>query len=49
MPTQQPLLLDVWEGSEVEGGRATVAGWRQLWREVTHDGEVYHWSKHYEF
>ena len=50
VPTRQPLLLDVWEGSEVEGGRfTTVAGWRQLWREVTHDGEVYHWSKHYEF
>jgi hypothetical protein len=50
VPTRQPVLLDMWEGSEVHGDRfTTVAGWRQLWREVTHGGEVYHWSKHYEF
>ena len=24
-------------------------GWKQLWREITFEGEVYHWSKHFEF
>ena len=29
VPTRQPLLLDIWEGSEVAGSRfTTVAGWR---------------------
>jgi hypothetical protein len=27
----------------------TVAGWQQLWRDVTLDGELYRWSKHFEF
>jgi hypothetical protein len=50
-PTRQPLLLDVWCG-DGDAGRSrftTIAGWRQLWREVTHEGETYHWSKHFEF
>jgi hypothetical protein len=50
-PTRQPLLLDVWHDAtaRIDGRFTTVAGWRQLWREVTFAGEVYHWSKHFEF
>jgi hypothetical protein len=50
-PTRQPLLLDLWEtGDDPPSDRfTTVAGWKQLWREITFEGEVYHWSKHYEF
>jgi hypothetical protein len=50
-PTRQPLLLDAWTGGTAgaAGRFTTIAGWKQLWREVTFEGEVYHWSKHYEF
>jgi hypothetical protein len=50
-PTRQPLLLDVWNGGDERpsGSFTTIAGWKQLWREITFEGEVYHWSKHYEF
>jgi len=50
-PTRQPLLLDVWarDLDEPTNKFTTIAGWRQLWREVTFEGQVYHWSKHFEF
>jgi hypothetical protein len=51
-PTRQPVVLDLWKG----GGEAAEAGvfttignWQQPWREVHFGGQVYHWSKHYEF
>ena len=51
LPTRQPLLLDLWSADrDPPASRfTTIAGWRQLWREITLDGEVYHWSKHFEF
>ena len=51
LPTRQPLLRDLWEADddETSGQFTTIAGWRQLWREVVFEGQVYHWSKHYEF
>jgi len=50
-PTRQPLLLDLWHSGHgpSPGSFTTIAGWKQLWREITFEGEVYHWSKHYEF
>jgi hypothetical protein len=50
-PTRQPLLLDVWDrrNGGTAGRFTTIAGWKQLWREITFEGQVYHWSKHYEF
>jgi hypothetical protein len=50
-PTRQPLLLDLWNGNgDATTGRfTTIAGWRQLWREIAFEGETYHWSKHFEF
>jgi len=50
-PTRQPVLLDEW-CSEAAGEShrfTTIAGWKQLWREITFEGETYHWSKHFEF
>jgi hypothetical protein len=51
-PTRQPLLLDLWTDGADPAARSrftTIAGWKQLWREIAFEGEVYHWSKHYEF
>ena len=51
--TRQPIVLDLWEGNGSEADRrevfTTIANWKQLWREIRFDGEVYHWSKHFEF
>jgi len=48
--TRQPVVLDFWEGHPASAGDVftTIGNWRQS-REVTFDGEVYHWSKHLEF
>ena len=50
-PTRQPIVRDLWDGDARDVSRrfTTIAGWRQLWREITFEGEVYHWSKHFEF
>lgn len=50
-PTRQPIVLDFWKRRSNGNGRAftTVGSWRQLWREIEFKGEVYHWSKHFEF
>jgi hypothetical protein len=51
IPTRQPIVMDLWE--PFHGGPAdtftTVGNWRQPWRPVTLNGELYHWSKHLEF
>jgi hypothetical protein len=51
IPTRQPIVMDLWE--PFRRGSAdtctTIANWRQPWRTVTLNGEVYHWSKHLEF
>jgi GT2 family glycosyltransferase len=49
-PTRQPVVMDLWQGRE--GARrdfTTIGNWRQPWRDVNFDGEVYSWSKHHEF
>ena len=51
-PTRQPVIVDLWRPYANGAGRgafSTVGSWRQLGREVTFEGEVYHWSKHLEF
>lgn len=51
IPTRQPIVMDLWE--PFHRGPAdtftTVGNWRQSWRPVTLNGELYHWSKHLEF
>jgi len=50
LPTRQPVMLDLWEHSAPARPEfTTIANWRQRWREVTWEGETYHWSKHLEF
>jgi hypothetical protein len=49
-PTRQPVVSDFWDKADGPGERFTTIGnWRQPWREITFQGEVYHWSKHHEF
>ena len=50
-PTRQPVVVDFWGVGDDEPGEAftSIGNWRQHDREVTFGGEVYHWSKHYEF
>jgi GT2 family glycosyltransferase len=51
LPTRQPVVVDLWQPYGNGPGRtfSTVGSWYQTGREVTFQGEVYHWSKHYEF
>jgi len=50
-PTRQPVVLDLWQ--PYRDGPAdtftTIGNWRQIWREISFQSEIYHWSKHYEF
>lgn len=58
-PTRQPVVLDFWRPRGKGSGNGygngtrmtftTIGSWRQLWRELEFQGEVYHWSKHFEF
>jgi hypothetical protein len=50
-PTRQPVVLDFWEQPSIGSPCAftTIGNWRQTWRTVQLDGEVYRWSKHLEF
>lgn len=49
-PTRQPIVMDFWQSNGASNGCFTTIGsWRQLWREIKFQGEVYHWSKHFEF
>ena len=51
LPTRQPVVLDFWAGRELGPGElyTTVGNWRQRWRSIEFDGEVYAWSKDHEF
>ncbi len=53
-PTRQPIVLDWWESPEVlslEPGNVftTVASWQQSQNDIEWNGEMYRWSKQYEF
>jgi hypothetical protein len=50
-PIRQPIVLDFWRTSDPpeRAEFTTIANWRQPWRDVTLDGEVYFWSKDREF
>lgn len=47
--TRQPILTDLWK-NELTGRNefTTIGNWKQLGKELEFNGEVYHWSKHYE-
>ena len=49
-PTRQPVVTDFWLGAGSDSGLYTTVGnWRQTWRDVKFDGELYGWSKDEEF
>ncbi|MEX0585827.1 MAG: glycosyltransferase family 2 protein [Pirellulales bacterium] len=50
-PTRQPVVCDFWESDCDPAAEAftTIGNWQQPWRQVSFQGNVYHWSKHYEF
>lgn len=48
-PTRQPVVMDFWAGNGRGDTWTTIGNWKQTHRRVTWNGEVYHWSKHYEF
>jgi hypothetical protein len=50
-PTRQPVVMDFWRGMAdgVAEVLTTIGNWKQPHRQVHFNGEVYHWSKHYEF
>lgn len=50
-PTRQPVVLDFWSANGSSAGDAftTIANWRQVHRDVHFGGDVYTWSKHFEF
>ena len=52
VPSPPPVVVDLWQdagGPEEPALMTTVGNWRQQWREVEFQGEVYRWSKHHEF
>jgi len=50
-PTAPPVVMDMWQDLAIGPGTVmtTVGNWRQPWRNMTIDGEIYRWSKHHEF
>jgi hypothetical protein len=50
-PTRQPVVLDFWQEQGAVGGDTftTIGNWHQSRRELVFEGEVYYWSKDYEF
>jgi len=51
LPTRQPVVLDFWRpyGNGEAHAFTTIANWEQPWRDISFQGEVYYWSKHFEF
>jgi hypothetical protein len=50
-PTRQPVVLDFWQTPSNGSGSSftTIGNWHQPHRQISFNGEVYYWSKHYEF
>jgi GT2 family glycosyltransferase len=50
-PTRQPVCMDLWPPATDASGRCftTIGNWRQRWRDVALDGQVYTWTKDVEF
>jgi hypothetical protein len=48
--TRQPVILDWWEAPGPSRDEfTTVASWQQSHNDIEWNGELYRWSKHYEF
>ncbi len=51
VPSPPPVVLDFWNNDAVPDGApfTTIGNWRQQFRNVRFEGEVYQWSKHQQF
>jgi ATP-binding cassette, subfamily B, bacterial len=51
VPSPPPVVLDFWDNEGVPDGApfTTIGTWRQPYRDVHHEGQVYRWSKHQQF
>jgi GT2 family glycosyltransferase len=51
LPTRQPVVLDFWDSQPSTDAKVftTIGNWQQPWRQVKFKGEIYRWSKHFEF
>ena len=51
-PTRPPVCVDWWTTTGCPAAAApltTIANWRHTGKDIIWQGEIYHWSKHYEF
>jgi hypothetical protein len=53
-PTRQPVILDWWKAAKSFSPQprhrfTTVSSWHQSQNDIEWNGEMYRWSKHYEF
>jgi len=50
-PLPPAVVCDLWDAPATDACRrfTTVGNWRQPYRDIEFEGEVYHWSKHHEF
>jgi hypothetical protein len=50
-PMPPAVVRDLWDAPPTDHCRrfTTVGNWRQPYRDIQFEGEVYHWSKHHEF
>jgi len=50
-PTRPPIVLDWWVGGALgeSSSYSTVASWKQSGKDIEWNGEMFTWSKHYEF
>lgn len=50
-PMKPVVVCDLWDAPPTAACRrfTTVGNWRQPYREIEYEGEIYHWSKHHEF
>jgi hypothetical protein len=50
-PMPPAVVCDLWDAAPSDRCRrfTTVGNWRQPWRDIEFQGEIYHWSKHHEF
>lgn len=50
-PMPPVVVCDLWDDPAVVAGPCftTVGNWRQDYRDIEFEGEIYHWSKHHEW
>jgi hypothetical protein len=49
LPTRQPVVLDLWPEQAPGQSYRTITTWHNKAKELTWDGETYHWTKDREF